>query len=244
MNTIIRAVILCSFLNLTLNADKLKLITVLYNETNYARIGEYKTCMQKNLSHPSIDAIHVVYDISKDDQNCYLLEYLKSLPITISFVTGRPSFAHCFRVANELYPESKIILSNADIYFNNTLSVLENYDLVGKFLAITRKNIDKNGKLLNLPGAYIGKPEPSQDVWMFSTPILVSPREDITIGLVHCEGEISYAAKSSQLHVINPYFSIDCCHLHMSNVRHWVDRPYPDKPIYIAPLTYLPGVDK
>lgn len=226
------------------NAEKLKLLIVLYNETHAQRMQEYKTCLERNLNHSSIDAIHVIYDTTKDSTNCQLLSYLKSKNVTISYYQGRPSFAYCFRKANNLYPESKVILSNADIYFNDTLKVLEDYNLHGKFLAITRKNVEFDGKLTEFPGAYRGKAEPSQDVWVFKTPMVIFPREDILIGLVHCEGEIAYAARSGGLDVIDPYYSIDCCHLHLSHVRHWIDRPYPNKPIYLPQLCELPKVSQ
>ena len=45
-------------------------------------------------------------------------------------------------------------------------------------------------------------------------------------GSLHCEGELAYQAYSNGLKAINPYFSIDCCHLHLSKVRHWIERPY------------------
>jgi len=43
------------------------LITTLYNETNHERVKEYITCLEKNLRHPLIDKIHVLYDTTKDD---------------------------------------------------------------------------------------------------------------------------------------------------------------------------------
>ena len=167
------------------------------------------------------------------------LLYLKSKNITISYVHGRPSFLHCFQEANTRFPNSKIILSNADIYFNDTLSILEDYDLRGKFLAITRKNVQHNGFLAPWPDAYYERPEPSQDVWIFCTPMPLIMRNDIFFGSLHCEGELAYQAHSNGLEVINPYFSIDCCHLHLSRVRHWIERPYPNVPVHIPLMTKL-----
>ena len=176
-------------------ADKLKLITVLYNETHPQRLDEYKTCIEHNLAHPSIDAIHVVYDTDKDDGINELHEFLKNHKVTISYICGRPSFVHCFTLANEMFPNSKVILSNADIYFNDTLTRLECYNLVGKFLAITRKELASNGSLYYMRGrAWRGQQERSQDVWIFRTPIPIFKRDDIKLGTMHCDGEIALSS--------------------------------------------------
>lgn len=222
-------------------ADKLKLITVLYNETNLQRIQEYKTCLQNNLEHPSIDHIHVFYDTSRDDGNNYLLEYLKQQKITISLIQGRPSFIYCFRFANDIFPNRKVMLSNADIFFNNTLEILENYNLSGKFLAITRKEVAADGSLSYMRSkAYVGRREGSQDVWIFNTPIPVFKRDDIKLGTLHCEGEVAFQMMQLGLQVINPFFSIDCLHLHLSGIRHYADRPIPWPYFVELPLSELP----
>lgn len=221
---------------------KLHLITVLYNETNSKRMEEYKTCLQNNLNNPAIGSIHVIYDTAKDDGTNTLLTFLKQQPITISYVNERPSFAHCFATANSTLPiGAKVIVSNADIYFNDTLDLLENYDLGGKFLAITRKEVNADGTISYMRGTpHKGQKEASQDVWIFQTPFPdFKQRDDILLGTLHCESEVAYHAQQLGLEVLNPYFSIDCLHLHLSGIRHWVDRPYPKKDVFMTTLDEL-----
>jgi hypothetical protein len=234
-------ILVIAFYVINMYAEKLKLITVLYNETHPQRMQEYITCLEKNLQHPSIDKIIILYDTTKDDAINALFEYLKTKEVEIIFIKGRPSFASCFRLANELFPQNKVILSNADIYFNETLTQLEEYDLSKKFLAITRKELGVQGNLCYMrswPARY-GSSEASQDVWIFSTPVFIPKREDILLGTWHCESEIAFQAVHHGLKVINPYFSIDCIHLHLSQVRHYNQRAYPRSQTYVTTLSTL-----
>ncbi len=223
------------------NQDKLHLITMLYNETNPRRIQEYKTCLENNLRHSSIASIHVLYDTLKDDGRNEMLAYLKTRNVSISYIRGRPSFISCFELANAMFPASKVMLTNADIYFNDTLKILESYSLQDKFLAITRKEVGADGRLSYMRGnAYRGREEGSADTWIFQTPIPLFERQDILLGTVFCEIELNYQVDKLGLAVINPYFTIDCLHVHLTPQRHWTMRPYPTKDFLYPKLEDLP----
>lgn len=221
------------------------LITSLYNETDLSRMQEYITCLDKNLAHKSIGKIHVMYDTSKDDLENKLLQYLKSKNIEISFIVGRPTFGSLFSLVNQLYSDKKIIVSNGDIYFNESLSLLDNYDLHGKFLALTRWNVkednsieifkqfDKNG-VFRPSWSY-----QSQDTWIFQAPIKKFNFDDIQLGTFLCDGLIAFQAYQIKLHVFNPCTTIQCCHLHLSGVRHY-ERIAPDQALIMSvPWTTL-----
>ena len=107
-----------------------KLLTTLYNEKSEQRAAEFITCMENNLRNTSIDTIHVLYDTAKDDaRESVILAYLKSRNITISYLKERATYGDFFKLANETYPHCKIIISNADIFFNHTrtLALSESY---------------------------------------------------------------------------------------------------------------------
>lgn len=202
---------------------KFKLITSLYNETNKARFAEYRVCLEKNLEHPLIDEVYVIYDTSKDDDNNELLKYLETKKVTISFVDGRPTYGHCFHIANAYFPNSNVIISNADIYFNDTLKFLESYNLSNKFLALTRWDVLPNGQLRLFGGMHYPRSD-SQDVWIFRTPLRSFANDNIRMGLLDCDGRIAFQARQVGLQVINPCKTIQCCHLHLSNVRNYPER--------------------
>jgi hypothetical protein len=105
------------------------------------------------------------------------------------------SFGFCLSLAHELYPGWKIILTNADIYFNETLNLLKDYDLTNKLLAITRWQVKPDGTVT----PYVGKDKTptmcSQDTWIFSTPIHISEHYNIAIGSVHGDNLLAYYAR-------------------------------------------------
>lgn len=208
-----------------ITTNKFILITSLYNETDEQRREEYITCLKKNLTNPLIEHIHILYDTSKDTYPNNFLRRLSMFNVTITFISGRPSYSSCFRIANTLYPSKKIILSNADIYFNETLYHLQNYDFYNKFLALTRWDQQRNG---TLKPYFTKNKNPSifsQDAWIFKSPLYNIKCDDIFLGTSHCDGRIAYEATKSGFIVQNPCMSIQACHLHLSNIRNYTVTP-------------------
>jgi hypothetical protein len=194
--------------------EKFVLITFLYNETNEKRAQEYETCFKKNLVHQSISKIHVIYDPSKDNNNNKILNFLKEKNIQLSYLNDRPTFEYAFNLANTSYPDTKIILANADIFFDESLQLLENISLKNLFLVLTRWDITKNNPRLR-------QCYDSQDVWIFSTPLKKFNNSTFQLGTIACEGIIQYQARSAGLEVINPSLEIKTFHLHNSNKRNF-----------------------
>lgn len=223
--------------------DKFVLITTLYNEMNDDRCAEYIICLEKNLQHPLIKKIHVLYDAAKDNQSkSKLLTYLTSHDIEVSYINGRATYQDCFDIANKIYFGSRIAVSNGDIYFNDTLEELIGYDLENKFLALTRWEITKEGGLKKQYGWH-GKPlYCSQDVWIFSSPIKQFGNADIKLGILGCDATIAKEALMSGMQVLNPCLTIQCCHQHLVNLRHYnFQESYPASGFYEVEWTYLDG---
>ncbi|HRN78489.1 MAG TPA: hypothetical protein PLU71_04570 [Candidatus Dependentiae bacterium] len=220
--------------------DGFVLITTLYNEQDSNRAAEFITCLEKNLSHPGIDTIHVLYDTTKDTDSNYIHDILCEKTVNISYCIARPTYGACFELANQLYAGRRIIIANADIYFNATLFVLDHFDLTNKFLALTRWNVQKDGSIK----PYIwpnGQPAiASQDAWVFRAPLVPFIDDAIFIGTHHCDGRIAYEAQRVGLDVLNPCLTIQCCHLHLSEVRNYEWLPYPHGHAVKLPWVELP----
>lgn len=225
---------------LAIQSPRFNLIIPLYNETNPARTQEYITCIEKNLANDRIENICVLYDSSNNDDNNFLLEYLKTKPLQIQYILGRATYGYCFKLAEKLYPSSRIILSNADIYFNETLKLLDNVNLANKFLALTRWNVKLDGSL-DLFRQYRNNQfvkfdsEASQDTWIFETPMKEFNFDDIQIGTMTCDSRIAYQAFTSGLEVYNPCYSIQCCHLHLTGIVHHGTKALKNVPIKTIP---------
>lgn len=220
MDYIFRLFLLLPFLFIIQDNNCFKLITTLYNETKEERIKEYLECVERNLAHPAIDEIHVLYDTIRDtDQGSIILEYLKGQNVTISYISGRPSFAQLFDYANQHFPHQRVIVSNADIYFNETLLLLKDFNFTNRFLALTRWDLHKDGTLHLLLNAH-GKPNVhSQDSWFFQTPLRKINCQKIKMGILRCDCQLAYQVARSGLDIYNPCYSIQCCHLHLSELR-------------------------
>lgn len=185
----------------------LNLLTCLYNETNKKRADEYIFCLEKHRNHPMIEHIHVSYDTSHDSgKKGELHRYLEQCEnVSISYIDGRQTFGDCIRLANELFPDQYVLLTNADIWFNDTLFKLKPHHLEKKLIALTRQH---------WPWNY------SQDTWIFKTPFPEHPFMNKTyIGLLSCEKPIIYTAQKNDIHAYNPKRSIQCMHKHQSHVR-------------------------
>jgi hypothetical protein len=209
--------------------ERFVIITFLYNEKYAHRLAEYKECMEKNLKHPAIESIHVIYDTTDDRRKLEMLDYLRQKNIQISYyASGRPTFQYCFELANTSYPGRKIILMNADMYFDETLSRLLEVSFENRIFACTRWDIRKNMEPSLLYDEE-GKPnEMSQDVWIFQSPMRAIECGDLRIGTVHCEGQFALAAQKSGISLYNPCLSVKCYHLHLSKVRnYWFLKPPP-----------------
>jgi hypothetical protein len=199
------------------SSKKFILVTSLYNEPKPERAREYLTCLEKNLNHSRIAHIHVVYEFVPGD-NSELLNYLLSKNISIEFVSSRPSYGFMFDLVNRQYPGQKIIVSNADIYFNETLTLLDDYDLTNKFLALTRWNVRADGSMTPY---FTVKKMYSQDTWIFRAPLKKFNDDSMVLGTCGCDNRLAFQADAAGLEVLNPCGSIQCCHLHLSNVRNY-----------------------
>ncbi|MDR3551297.1 MAG: hypothetical protein P4L31_07830, partial [Candidatus Babeliales bacterium] len=186
-----------------------------------------------------------LYDTSRDGVDNVLVDYLKTKSVTITCIDDRPTFGDCFELVHKQYPGKKIILANADIYFNETLGALNGYDFNNVFMALTRWDVQSDGTLKIFEqyktdgsfddiGSYL-----SQDVWIFQTPLRGFANPSFRMGTWACDGYIAYQAYMAGLQVINPCLTVQCCHLHQSGVRHWTPQSIPGAKALILPWVSL-----
>jgi hypothetical protein len=81
-------------------------------------------------------------------------------------LTYRDLFLH----ANRHLCGQSVVIANADMFFDETLRRLEEYDLSGKLLCLSRWDVQKDGTT-----CFFEHPC-SQDAWIFRAPIIESFR--------------------------------------------------------------------
>ena len=204
---------------------------------------------KRDVEDPGIKNVCVIYNTSRDSSNAQenrLFNFLKSLSVTILTIQDRPTFGQTFELANKLYPDSVVIVANADIFFNTTLKKLKHIKWDNTFLALTRWDVDHNWSFVRVTNEF------SQDVWIFKTPLKPFIKSHFQLGKLFCDNAIAYWAVKSGLRVLNPSLTVQACHLHWSGIRHYTcQTDYPlQEMLGIKPTTakentteYLPYIE-
>ena len=99
----------------------MNLLIEYFRSDNYVRHSEYLTCLHDNLDNDLIDKIYVF--ISDDSELNF-----ESKRIEIVKREERPTYKDMFDFCNENLKDQICIVSNADILFDETLSVLKDFN--------------------------------------------------------------------------------------------------------------------
>lgn len=196
--------------------SKVILLTQFYEPKWEDRKKEIFECLENNLNNEHIDEVHLFiekdFDFKKIFPENNNLNKIKKIN-----QKGRLSFRDAFEYSNKNILKNNIkILSNSDIYFNNTLKNIHN-NLLEELhvLALSRHNINKKKRL------QIEKYHPvSQDSWAWkgNMEILKDDKhynnDGIKLGYWGCDNYVASLFKRSGYTVSNPCKSIICTHLH------------------------------
>ena len=204
--------------------DKINLLMPWFNhdDTNSLRYQEIHICLEKNLQNNKIKQIIFFYevdDVKNINYDLYNNPKIKIIPV-ITQNKREISFNRIARFANENLINEICIISNNDIYFDNTLNNISKLDFYkyNYFISLTRKNCDNY--LDNKDNMW--KPHSgSQDSWIFVSPIKLMNNE-INLGWVQCDNIISESYHSLGYNVINPHYSINSWHLHKFNITNFL----------------------
>lgn len=192
------------------------LLTGFYHDPDPLRRDELLECLKRNAANELIDEVRVfVEDATAHETISSAIDQSK---VTVVPFGRRETFRDLFDYANQhAKPGDTVIVANADIYFDKTLARLDNYDLSGKLLCLSRWDVRADGSLEFFEHPF------SQDAWIFKTP-LPAINCDFYLGKPACDNRLAWEAEHAGLQVINPARSIRACHLHRSQVRRYNER--------------------
>ena len=196
--------------------NKVTLLIPWFNQDETSlRYKEIHQCLERNLENNKIKEIIFFYEVSNSS---VLKEYnhpkIKIVPV-ITPNKRDISFNRLVRYANEYLKNELCVISNNDIFFDDTISELFKLDFYkyNYFISLTRKNCDKYLDNNN----NIWKPHSgSQDSWFFVSPLKLMDNE-INLGWIQCDNIISETYHRMNYNVINPHYSINAWHLHQYN---------------------------
>lgn len=219
------------------------LLIVMYNVKDKERLTEYEYVFEKNIKNQYINRIVVFYELINDEipANYNFLKHEKIKIVYVKKESPREiSFNELIEYCNDNLIGSMCIISNNDIYYDDTLSKIRKIDLIknSHVLAITRNNffdfrIKKNNTVWT-------KNEGSQDTWIFCAPIKTF-EPVINIGWIASDNRIAYEFEKLGYHIYNPTHDINCVHYQHqdqnTNLTKYSHRG--DGPIKFLELDYL-----
>jgi hypothetical protein len=204
-----------------------------YEDADAARRAELSECLRRNLDNELLEEIHLFVEEPKGaDELRATRPPLAAEKVRLVEHGRRVTYRDLFDYANTRLGGRRVIVANADIYFDRTLARLDGYDLAGKLLCLSRWDIQGNGSSL-----FFEHPA-SQDAWVFLSP-LPEFRCDFHLGLPGCDNRLVWEAARAGLALSNPGRSVRAHHLHLSLVRHYDERKRLPGPTRDLPAGFL-----
>lgn len=182
------------------------LIVQYYRAATPERQAEIDTCLRENLQNPFIAAVHLL-----TEEKFALPGFPNTGKVRQEVVGERLTYERAFRYANA-WPEPVVwILSNADIYFDNTLRFLSGVDFTNTVFALTRHDVQPDGGIKLVPPEYA---HGCQDAWIFAAPVLVEKMfTTFCLGIPGCDHRIAYEFIQAGYVVLNPSLKLIARHL-------------------------------
>lgn len=182
-------------------------------------------CLYKNLANESIDKLVLFVD------NCEFNNIFNEKLIIVP-IQPRLSYKMWMDYADKEYPEDIKILTNSDVYFDESLSFLDQINKWENTLYIlTRKDLTKDGKIIPSSTNYNPdnicpiSPNNSQDAWIYKH-IDIEFNRDWNLGVMHCENHFRELAKQSGIMTINLFEKIRLIHVDWRTHKTYSQVPY------------------
>jgi hypothetical protein len=192
------------------------LITTYYKSNNILRQKEIDKCLLLNSQNIYIKKIYLlndkIYNLPLDIQY-----YKKIVQIEIDMkLSNKLKYSDAISFINNNLKDEICILSNSDIYFDNTLHKINNRIIRNKCFALLRYNESINN-IFTLNGM---PRSDSQDCWIFRSPLNIDINKlDFAFGTLGCDSIFSNLIYDSGLIITNPCYDIITIHLHDSEYR-------------------------
>jgi len=186
----------------------IRLFTVYYKETEVIRLQELELCRTLNM-----ERFGSGYTLHHESEG------------------HRTTYQELFDKINDTTKEGDInIIANSDIYFDDTISMIESIG-EGECYALTRYNVQRKNVFEDTPG--------SQDVWIFRGKIK-DGCFDVPMGVPGCDNRIAYELNSAGYKLYNPSLAIKCYHLHNSPKSYTNNTKRVERPYMLIPIISMP----
>jgi spore maturation protein CgeB len=186
-----------------------------YVDKDEDRNKELVECYRKNVSGDQIDKVYLIVDSKTDLGGIYAVESGAAKVKTIK-LERRPTFLDFYSYINIYSGDDDInIIANSDIYFDETLDIVDKLDMTMKCFALSRWDVLANG------ATQLHMHRDSQDVWIFKGKITKYINGWFGLGLRGVDNRILHEIREAGYTVINPSKLIKTYHLHNSGTRNY-----------------------
>ena len=178
-----------------------------YQDSCPLRQAEIDECISNNIKN---EFIHKIIIFCEFDISRFSDKKIVHIPFT-----ERLTYEAFFKeTAN--YPNDTNILSNTDIFFDETIQ------LAGKIkenecYALLRYNVQADGSLYLMGGGS----RDSQDCWIFKGTVKTVKDCNFTLGVAGCDNRIAFLIHEAGYEITNTCHSIKAYHLHITNKRNY-----------------------
>jgi len=212
--------------------NKINLITQYYLDSSAERQKELDRCLVQNIACNQIDCIHLLLE-SESDTPTQLIGDSKKVKVTI--LGHRWKYIDAFQYCNENLDGQICVISNSDIFFDQTLHCLHFTSMRGKLLAITRIDVTSEDKLIfNEWTAAI-----CQDTWVTQAPIpaQIVEKSDFYFGWRGCDNHVAWLFRENLYHILNPCLKIATRHCHATEKRNIKDHEKVEGEYVVVPVS-------
>lgn len=172
-----------------------------YEDPRPERQAELLECICRNLINPYIDKIHILIDDPAPEE-------FNSDKIVLHEIDTRPTYDDFIKIIKSVsIPEDVNIISNTDIWFDDSISLIENIEHNALY-ALSR--YDDN---------ILWDHADSQDCWIFRLPIDI--QLPFKLGIPGCDNRLLYLFHKAGWKISNSALSIRTHHIHRSNIRNY-----------------------
>jgi len=192
------------------------LYTSFYQDKDAKRQKELLYCLNQNIQNPLIANIFLI------------VEGEVKLPVSDKLVivnSGRPTYRNFFDLVNDTVRSANdiSIIANSDIYFNETLAIIDIHER--QCIALSRWDKKKDGLRLH-------NERFSQDSWIFKGKLRNVRFCDFYLGIPGCDNRIAYELNRAGYRMFNPATKIQSIHYHQSDLHNYdgstpkIPKPY------------------
>ena len=211
----------------------LHLLIDYYTPPSEPRKKELDECYLDNIKNSNFTKVHVFTNDPVPEKNDR---------VVINALDKRLDYHDYFEYAKNNIPEGDIVvLSNSDMFFDDTISKASNYDLNKHVLTLTRwasenhpDPLDDGHVIFNNQFIRYKIDYCSQDVWIFKNPLNNFESTDckFKMGIMGCDNKIAYSFTEMGYVPLNPSLDIITYHHHATGdatrtyERKWLPRPH------------------